>query len=695
MIQTAESLNTKEVVKNGICYMCTHRCASRIHVFEGKATQIEIVDPAVAALCPRGKAQLDFVYHPERLKQPLKRQGKGRNGAWIPTSWDDALDIVAGELLKVKKNYGPESVVFWIAYTKEPRPYFTRLTHAFGSPNYCTESSNCSTAQQLATMLTYGKEYRHWTMQGTGINPATKLKLLWTSGVKESNPPAWQAYIEAKKAGLKLIVVDPRRTPIATMADIHLQLRPGTDGALALGMMNVIINKKLYDKEFMEKWTVGFEDLKKLVNDYTPKKVKEITWVPASKIEEAAVLFAKTKHAQMHMSACSTTHHSNGVQNHRAIILLSALTGNFDIPGGNVIPPAPIPTNDITLNDRVPSMPLGLGVERFPVWTSMIQEMQSNLIAERIENGKPYPIKALFGAGLNPMYFINSSRFVEAVKKLDFVVATDYFHTPGTQLADVVLPISSWIERQILITGPGAATYIEPAIEPVGQTWPELKIYFELAKRLGLGKEFWDGDIEACFNYILEPSKITVKDLANEPGGTKKIPAPAFSARHYEKAGFKTPSGKVEIASSILAKQGHDSLPTYKEPVDSPVTKPELQDSFPLVLTTGARKIPFTHSSFRNIAQLHELMPDATVDINPGDAKTRNIEQGNFVMILTPRGACKMKANLTDNVMPGVVIATHQWPGEANVNQVVSDKNLDPISGFGAFKSMLCNVMRA
>lgn len=684
-----------EVIKNGICYMCTTRCPTRIHLVNGKATQIDVVDPNVADLCPRGRAQLDFVYHPERLQTPLKRTGRRFEGAFVPISWDEALDTVAKQFLKVKTEYGPESVVFWIAYTKEPRPYFHRLTHAFGSPNYCTESSNCFSAQWLAAVLTYGKDYGYWQGQSNIVSTATKCKLVWSSSIEQSLPVVWDHHLHAKEKGLKLIVVDPCRTTIASMADIHLQLRPGTDGALALGMINVIINEKLYDKEFVEKWTVGFDDLKKLVQEYTPKKVEEISWVPAAKIKKAAIVYATEKPAQIGMSGNSTTHHYNGVQNHRAIILLPALTGNVEVPGGNRWTPDSIPTNDITLHDRVATMPQGLGADRFPIWTSMYKEMESNVLAERIESGKPYPIKAIFGAGLHPAYFPNSNRLAESLKKLDFIAVTDYFHTAGTRLADIVLPISSWLERHILITNPGSATLIEPAIEPVGQTWPEWKIYFELAKRLGLGDEFWNGDLEACFNYILQPSGITVDDLVRQPDGTVKRPVPSRPAKYYEQAGFQTPSGKVEICSSILAKHGHDPLPVYKEPAESPVSKPQLADSYPLVLTTGARMLPFTHSQFRNIPQLRQLMPDPLVDINPVDADVRGIKSGDIVMIVSPRGSIMMKAHVTDTILPGVVSLPHHWPGEANVNTLIDDKNLDPISGFAPFKSSLCQVGKA
>jgi len=507
----------------------------------------------------------------------------------------------------------------------------------------------------------------------------------------------WKDHLEAREKGLKLIVVDPRRTTMASMADIFLQLRPGTDGALALGMINVIINEQLYDKEFVERWTVGFEDLKELVQKYSPERIEQITWVPAAKIREAAILYATTKPAQMGMSPQSTTHCTNGVQNHRAIILLPALTGNFEVPGGTRWSPPPLPMNDITLHERVAKMPPGIGSQRFPLWTSFYREMQSNAMVDQIESGRPYPIRALFGAGLNPMHFANFNRFVENVKKLDFVVATEYFQTPGTRLADIVLPVASWLERPMLITPPfsdGFVSLVEPAIDPVGESWPEWKIFSELAKRLGFGDEFWDGDFEKCVRYILEPSGVTLEDLKQHPEGIEFLQAPR-PAKYYEKAGFQTPSGKVEISSSLLAEHGHEPLPVYKEPMESPVSWPELLPHFPLVLTSGARTVAFTHSQYRNIPQLRQMMPEPLVEINPSDAKPRGIRSGDMVIVSSPRGSMKLKAKVTDEILPGVVQLPHQWAGEANVNILVNDQTPDPISGFAPYKSQLCQVSKS
>ncbi|HJX13074.1 MAG TPA: molybdopterin-dependent oxidoreductase, partial [Dehalococcoidales bacterium] len=592
------------------------------------------------------------------------------------------------------ERYGPESVVFWIAYTKEPRPYFHRLTHAFGSPNYCTESSNCFSGTWIASNLTYGADYSTLTASSASVEPETKCKLVWGAGVI-SSPKAWQDNLEARERGVKFIVVDPRRTALAARADIHLQLRPGTDGALALGFMNVIIGENLHDKEFVEKWTVGFDGLKELVREYTPERVAEITRVPAARIREAARLYATTRPAKVHLSANATTHHSNGVQNHRAVILLAAITGNFEVAGGNRFSTYQQPlTNDITLHERVKDMPPGIGSARFPIWTKRYREMQSNAIADQIESGRPYPLKAMFAAGLDVQFFANSNRLAADLEKLDFIAVTEYFQTPGTQLADVVLPIASWIERHIFLSDFGGyARLIEPAIAPVGECRTEWDIYAALAQRLGFGGLFWDGDFDKCVDYILEPLNITCADLLSRPEGVK-LPLTPRPERHYEKAGFQTPSGKVEIASDALAEVGLEALPVYKEPAESPVSRPDLARSYPLVLTSGARVMAYTHSQYRNIPQLRKLAPEPLVDINPADAAPRGISSGDTVTISSPRGSIRMKANVTDTILAGVVSLPHHWPGEANVNQLVDDVNLDPISGFIPCKSQLCQVAR-
>ena len=685
--------STDTVVKDGVCHMCTNSCPIKVHVQDGRATHVEHLKQTTASTCPRWKAQLDFIYHPERLLYPQKRIGNRGEGNLARISWDEALDSAAERLKSIKDKYGPEAVVFYVGYPKDPRPYFHRLTHAFGSPNYCTESSNCFASMWLATVLTYGRDLgdlRH----NIPVDPTTKCKLVWGSTIRNSFPETWIDHMEAKKNGLKFIVVDPRRTKIAGMADIHLQLRPGTDGALALGMIHVIIAENLHDVEFIEKWTVGFEELRDLVKEYPPERVERITGVPAARIREAAVMYATERPAQIKVSICSTTHSTNGFQGHRAIVFLPALTGNLDVRGGNRGLPVFMNLNNITLHDRVADMPPGVGSERFPLLTHMFREMHANMIADQIESGRPYPVKALFGAGLNLAYFPNYKRFVKNLNKLDFILQTEYFPTHATRYADILLPISSWFERTMFIVRPtGHIRLVDPVIEPVGETWPEWKIFSGLAERLGLGDEFWGGDFDKCVDYILEPSGITAEDLRRRPEGIK-VDAKQREERHYEKGGFKTPSGKVEISSSVLESHGYDPLPVYHEPMESPLSRPELAESFPLVLTTGARAIGYIHSQFRNIRRLRKIMPEPLIEINPADATPRGIETGSRVKISSPRGEAFMKARVTDIVPPGVVQAPSSWQGDANVNMLVDDRELDPVSGFASFKAILCQVTK-
>jgi anaerobic selenocysteine-containing dehydrogenase len=526
------------------------------------------------------------------------------------------------------------------------------------------------------------------------IDPASKCMMIWSSSARNSSPQLWRDYIDAKQRGLKLIVVDPRRTQIASMADIHLQLRPGTDGALALGILNVIINRERYDKEFVEKWTVGFDDLVNLVKEYPPEKVEEITGVPSEKVREAAIKFAINKPGKIRTSAAATLHHQNGVQNTRAILLISAITGNIEVPGGNRASAVTPPTNSVTLQEKVPNLIPGIGMDRFPIFTGLFEEMQSNAIVDQINTCKPYQLKALIAAGLNLQFFPNSQRLSDTIKKLELIVDIDYFHTPATRISDIVLPISSWLERHILVIKQGGhIRLVEPAINPVGETWPEWNIYSELAKRLGFGDLFWGGDIEKCFNHILEPTGLKVEKLRNHPEGIT-YPVPVKTPRHYKKMGFETPSGKVEIWSSTLEQNGYEPLPLYKEPVESPRSRPNLAKKYPLVLTTGARTINFTHSQHRNLWRLRKNIPEPLLEINPTDAGARKILQGDSVHVTSPRGKIKVRANVTDTILAGVVQMPHHWPDETNANLLCDDAYLDPVSGFPAFKSQLCQVTK-
>jgi anaerobic selenocysteine-containing dehydrogenase len=422
--------------------------------------------------------------------------------------------------------------------------------------------------------------------------------------------------------------------------------------------------------------------------------VATITGVPSEKIVEAARLYATSKPAKLQTSPMATVHTSHGVQNHRAILLLPALTGNLDVPGGNKMPTPAAPTNDITLFDeKLPLLEPQTGAGEFPIWSMFYCEEQANAIAEQLATGKPYPIKAMIGLGANVMIWPNTKRVTEAIGKLEFFAAVDYFETVTTDLAEVVLPAATWLERAHLSVGPGGMARLrDPVVEPLGEAWSDGKILMELGARLGLAEQFWYGDLEACMNHILAPSGVTTAQLREHSHELRLVEE--CDARSYEQHGFNTPSGKVEMSSSILAEHGFDPLPSYREPAESPVSTPKVAERFPLVLTTGGRSKAYTHSQFRRLPELRKLMPEPIVQISIEDATARLIRTGDRVVIESRRGRIEVEADVTDRVQPGVVHAYHGW-AEANVNELTDHRALDPISGYPPFKSSLCEIRPA
>ena len=678
-------------VRETTCYMCTDDCPAQAHLEDGRVAKVG------GRLCARGRAIPELVHHPDRLLHPLRRSGPRGSNRFDRVSWDQALREIAGRLLAIKREYGPQAVAFYSGYTKEARPWFQRLAHAFGSPNFLTESSICYSATRLANAVTFGGG--HFL---EGPSPETKLLVVWATNPARARYYTFADFLAARRRGLKVIVVDPRRTEMAAHADLHLRPRPGTDGALALSLIQVLVSEGLYDHEFVGKWTVGFEDLTSLVAAYPPEVGEGITGVPAGLIRQAARLWAEVRPARLQTSASGLVQSPNGVQNHRAVTLLSAITGNLDVPGGNCRRD-PLPLKDITLFASTVEAGWAprIGSDRFPLWCRLYPEAQANALPEQIETGKPYPVKALVGIGANYMIWPNSERYAEALRRLDLLVFGDFFPTPTTELGDYVLPAATSLERAALIVGPGdLVRYRQPALEPLGEAWPDWRFVFELARHLGLGEQFWGGDLEAGINEILSPAGLSVEDLKRSPEGLhlgqRAISSPDASPESATGAppGFATPSGKVEIRSSLLERYGYDPLPVYREQEESPRSRPDLAREFPLVLMTGARVPMYTHSQHRNLPSLRRLMPEPVVDIHPADAAERGIAAGDRVAVSSPRGEIEVKAHLTDRMPPGVVNVFHGWR-EANVNLLVDDRQLDPISGFPPFKVQLCQVRRA
>jgi len=685
-------------IKKTLCGICSTGCGVDAYVQGGRLIRVKGSPEHPVnrgLLCGKGHSSLKWVYHPERIRTPLLRTGRKGSRDFVPVTWDEALDRVAERLLRIKEDAGPEAVVFFVGYPKWLRPFLKRLAHGFGSPNYCSESSTCFFATVMANRLNYGAEV--WP----DVRNARCI-VNWSTNPYHGSPQRVKAWGKTLDRGVKLIDVGPFMTPLAKKADIHLRIRPGTDGALALSMAHVMIEEGLYDREFVENWTEGFESFRAYAAGFAPAAAEGITGVPAASIAAAARLYATTRPATMINSPSVTVHHTNGVQNHRAITALVALSGNFDRKGGNrVIPstyyhaPTGLASREHDFEQVRPweEMAPRIGADRFPVWNSLIPEAQSTQVPFQIRDGSPYPLHAVVGFGLNHRMWPGSDAMREALERLDFLVDVDLFMTDTARMADIVLPACSTFERQELkIHASRYALWAEPVIEPLGDSRSDMDIIVELSKRLNPTDALMASGMEACFDWMFEPSGVRMDDIQVRPGGGFLENDASTPYEKYRDAGFPTPSGKMEFHSTVLERFGIDPLPVFREPLQSPVSTPDIAREHPLVLTTGARLPMLMHSRMYRIDSARKKHPDPAVDIHPADAADRGIAEGDWVRLQTPRGSIRMRANLTDLVPRGVV-NTHHGDPKGDVNELIDPGYRDPISGYPGYKSLLCEIM--
>lgn len=535
----------------------------------------------------------------------------------------------------------------------------------------------------------------------------SKCVVIWGKDVEASYRGTFYLSIQkALKQGAKLIVIDPRKIGLAKKADVWLQVRPGTDCALALGMINVIIKEKLFDNEFVEKWTVGFDRLARHVEDYSPEKVAKITWVSADKIIEAGRMIAKFSPTAIGAGTGGLDQNTNSFQTGRAMAILASITGNLDIPGGNI-------DHVLILKDKSTMASIydapyrRLKPEQIQKRLSYgkiikndgIMLSHPTLVWRAINEGKPYPIKAMLGVGQNPVVARENSKMIhQTLMKLDFFACFDLFMNPTNEIADLVLPVAHWSERDEIIDA-YTKNYIfchRKVVEPPENCWEDKKIIVEIAKKLSL-TDYWKSVTECLDNRLLRTG-MTFEEF-NKKGMLK---GPINFKKYIKYGGFKTPSKKVELYAEHLKKIGVDPLPIFKEPPESPVSTPELAKKYPLILITGIKTIGYLHSSHRNIDRLRRLVPEPILEIHPDAAKVRHIEDGEWVSIETQRGQIVHKARFNPALNPEVVTAQHGWwygykDGwkTVNINVLTDDKNHDPNVGSGALKGLLCEVRKS
>jgi anaerobic selenocysteine-containing dehydrogenase len=649
-------VDTEQVVRSR-CEFCMAGCGVMVYLRDGKPIRVE-GDPddpvSKGVLCLKGVAALEYLYHPERLKYPLKRAGERGEGKWQQITWDEALNTIAAELTKAKEKYGAESVVFIRGGAKGYQDsYIARLANVFGTPNVGSGAPMCYVPRLNASMITYGfmalpdYEYPPACIVLWGVNTCSTA----FSECKQTN--------EALERGSKLIVIDPGETVFAQKANIWVKPRPCSDLALALGMINVIINEGLFDRDFVEGWTVGFDKLKAHIQDYPPEKVEEITWVPAETIREAARFYATNKPACIAWGN-GIDNNINNFQSARAIAMLRAITGNVSKPGGDlewspsgiVAKTSPELLQQNALPTEVRAKRISAGAGMLPVLFYALPQD----VVKAIIKADPYPIRAAFIQGGSLLHtYTNAQEVYQALKSLDFLVVSDFFMIPTAELADIVLPVATFLEIDNLHESEySAAVGVIQKVAQVGECWSDLRICNELAKRLGLGNYFWEDD-KQVLDFILKPRGLTFDEL-------RKVGLISVGKqyRQYERNGFNTPSGKVELYSSKLEEWGFDPLPVYHEPPESPFSEPELVKEYPLIFTSW-KLVPFEHSQGRQIESLRSSHPDPLVIIHRETASKLGIKEGEWVYIETKRGRIRQKAVLSANIDPRVVILEHGW----------------------------------
>lgn len=692
-------------VRPSICAICSpdKHCGLDCYVKDGQIIKIEGTQDHPynhGKLCTKGSSNRNYLYRKDRIQTPLKRVGERGEGKFEPISWDEAYKIIAENLNRIKETYSPHSVVFYSGHCKWYRFLLQRLAYSFGSVNYGTDDSNCAAATHLANAVTVGRS------AGPDLAHANVF-LGWNYSGYYSDHMSVENVRKLKERGGKVIIIDTRYTPAAkNLADVFLHVNPGTDGALALGIANVIIENGWENKEYIEKYTYGFEEYKALAAKYPLDRVAKITGVTPEQIVEVARLYATNGPAATNYSACALTHRINGFQTHRAVFCLAGLTGNYDQPGGNLpIPqswchkPAGFTTREAEFRMCRKPDAVRMGEGRFPIWDKYehYQEYQAMTLQDSILHHEPYPIKAVFGMGMNLKMFPQTDAMVEAIKKLDFFVDVDLFSGFTTRYADIVLPACTTMERsELKAYGGGYFQYTKPVIPPLYESKSDANILCELAKVLGVDDPLLTAGHEACLDWIIEGTGVTIAELKKAEGRPVKVASKPYIPGSFIENGTTTPTGKFEFYSTSIAsidpKYGLNPLPEYEDALFDQNDE-ETRTKYPFMLITGIR-VPHTiHSRLHEVPWLRSLRPKPFIDVNKKDAAAMNIHDGDMMEVTSPYGRIRVMAHLTAKMKPGVLHMTHGY-SEANVNCLIGKDHLDRYSGFPGLKAMRTNIRK-
>lgn len=809
---------------SGYCTLCRSRCGTR-NIVEHDALLRVVPDtahPTGHAMCMKGRAAPELVHSPHRILHPMRRtRPKGdADPGWERISWDEALTLVARRMTEIREQSGPEAVAFSVT-TPSGTPlsdsidWIERFVRAYGSPNICYATEVCNWHKDFAHAFTYGSGMPAADYAGAG------LILLWGH-----NPTStWLAQANAigigRARGARLMVVDPRRTALAGQADAWLQVRPGTDAALALGLIHQLLDTQRYDAAFVREWTnapllvradtghflraedvawgamphgaaagsqptplfVAWRDdhggpmpydtrlaaaeqggahyaldgeydmplrdgrsvrclpvlalLAREASAYTPARVAEITRVPPETLLAAADLLATSGPVAYH-AWTGIGQHSNATQTERAVAVLYALTGSFDVPGGNrqYARHAVNRVNGMDLISPTQSAK-ALGLPERPLGPPANGWVTARDLYKAILEGQPYRVRALFGFGSNPLASQADIGMAQAaLQALEFHVHLDLFETPSAKYADVLLPVNTPWEREGLRVGFEITQAAEARIQlrprmvtPRGESRSDNDIVFDLACRLGMGELFFDGSLERGWDHILAPLGIRVADL-RAAGGTLSPPllgsdrkymlpdapgqggmqqggsaaADATAAlRARTVTGFATETRRVELYSERLLRHGYAPMPVHAgSPAEAGGSR------YPLVLTS-AKSGYYCHSQHRSLVSLRKRAPLPRAALGPGLAARKQVASGDWVRLSTPVGQARFVAQVDDDLNDDVVVADYGWwqacpevgqdgyavdGATSNYNALISAAQADPVSGSVPMRAFPCDLER-
>ena len=691
--RAAGALNAKgDGYIHSTCEMCVWRCGLIAKVVDGRVVKLD-GNPehphSRGNLCPRGQSGLMNTYDPDRVLTPLIRVGQRGEGIFRQASWDEALDLTASQMLAIKEKYGPEAMVFSSTHNLS-QVQFENLLYAFGSPNYGTQRSLCFNAMITAFLLTYGieePERKYDEVQFILMVGRNLMEAISTSETGE--------LIHAIDRGAKLVYLDPRYTITASKAAEWIPIRPGTDAAFLLAIINVIVSNELADCEFVKQYVVGCDGIQEAMQRYTPQWAEQITGVPATTIERIAREYAAAKHNALAHPGWRTSNFINSFQTERAIATLNALSGNVFTEGGclsaditaegsglGAIPQPPYPRSSALRLDgtpwKYPLVPLKLGV---------FQELRDAILT-----GEPYQAHGWFISRQNPVMSLpDRGRTLQAFAKMDFIATVDIIMNDTAWYSDVILPEASYLERYDPVLPVGEKAFIrQPVVEPQGEARSALWIYKQLGERLGVGDYFQYTDEEDYIRQQLAPLGTSLEEVKSK--GYAEMPPKEPNGEYV----FNTPSGKIEVYSETLANAGFSPWPTWEEP---PVPG---ENEFYLLTGKVAQHTQF---GTQNNQLLHKYSNEPRLWMNARTAASQGLADGDWVEVTSKVGKAHCILLATEAIRPDCVYLT---PGYGHISKglttafgvgasdsVLHETYTDPISGSQALTQTFVTVRKA